>query len=159
MPYSEMMLRRILLLSIAATMLFAADKPNYSGHWVVDLAKSDFGMMPPPEKMERDIDHKDPQMQIKSVQKSERGEFTSESKYTTDGKEATIQMRNRDAKVVAKWVDNKLEVNVKSEFNGTSIGQKETWTLSDDGKTLTTQSEIQAPQGEFKTKLVFTKGK
>ena len=153
------MLRRILLLTIPVAMLCAADKPDYSGHWVIDLAKSDFGMMPPPEKMERDIDHKDPQMQIKSMQKSERGEFTTDSKYTTDGKEATIQVRGRDAKVIAKWVAGKLEVMSKSEFNGMEFTQNETWTLSSDGKTLTIDNVIKAPQGEFAVKSIFTKGK
>ncbi len=140
-------------------MLVAADKPDYSGHWVIDLTKSDFGMMPPPEKMERDIDHKDPQIQIKSMQKSERGEMTTDSKYTTDGKEATIQMRGREAKVIAKWVAGKLEVVSKSEWNGTEFTQNETWNLSSDGKTLTIDNVIKAPQGEFAAKSVFTKGK
>lgn len=139
-------------------MLFAADNPNYSGHWVVDIAKSDFGMLPPPEKLERDIDHKDPDMKIKTVQKGQRGESTTESKYTTDGKETTIQMRGREAKVKAVWKDGKLLVNSKSEFNGAEISQSETWTLSEDGKTLTIDNEIKAPQGEFKAKSVFTKG-
>ncbi len=153
------MLRRILLLTIPVAMLVAADKPDYSGHWVIDLTKSDFGMMPPPEKMERDIDHKDPQIQIKSMQKSERGEMTTDSKYTTDGKEATIQMRGREAKVIAKWVAGKLEVVSKSEWNGTEFTQNETWNLSSDGKTLTIDNVIKAPQGEFAAKSVFTKGK
>ena len=140
-------------------MLVAAGKPDYSGHWVIDLAKSDFGMMPPPDKMERDIDHKDPQLAIKTLQKSERGEFTTDSKYTTDGNEATIQVRGRDAKVIAKWVAGKLEVNTKSEFNGMEFTQNETWTLSSDGKTLTIDNVIKAPQGEFAVKSIFTKGK
>ncbi len=152
------MLRRILLLAVPAVLMMAADKPDYSGHWVVNLAKSDFGMLPPPDKMERDIDHKDPQISIQSLQKSERGEFKTDSKYSTDGKEATVQMRGRDAKVTANWKDNRLTVATKSEFQGTQITQKETWTLSGDGKTLTIDNEIAAPQGEFKTKLVFTKG-
>ena len=139
-------------------MLLAADKPDFSGHWVIDLAKSDFGMMPPPSKMERDIDHKDPSMSIKSIQVGERGEMKNESSYTTDGKEATIKMRNREAKVKAKWDGNKLKVNSKSEFNGNEFTQEETWTLSDDGKTLTIDNAIKAPQGEFTTKSVFTKG-
>ena len=152
------MLRRFLLLCIPAAMLLAADKPDYSGHWVVDLAKSDFGMMPPPSKMERDIEHKDPDMSIKSLQVGERGEMKTESKYTTDGKEATIKIRNREAKVKAIWDGAKLKVNSKSEFNGNEFTQQETWTLSEDGKTLTIENAIKAPQGEFTTKSVFTKG-
>ena len=153
------MLRRILLICVPAAMLLAADKPDYSGHWVVDLAKSDFGMMPPPSKMEREIEHKDPAMTIKSIQVSERGEMKNESKYTTDGKEATIKMRNREAKVKAQWDGAKLKVNSRSEFSGSEITQDETWMLSEDGKTLTINNAIKAPQGEFTTKLVFTKGR
>lgn len=152
------MLRRFLLLCIPAAMLLAADKPDYSGHWVVDLAKSDFGMMPPPSKMERDIEHKDPDMSIKSLQVGERGEIKTESKYTTDGKEATIKIRNREAKVKAIWDGAKLKVNSKIEFNGSEITQDETWIISEDGKTLTIENAIKAPQGEFTTKSVFTKG-
>lgn len=152
------MLRRFLLLCIPAAMLLAADKPDYSGHWVVDLAKSDFGMMPPPSKMERDIEHKDPDMSIKSLQVGERGEMKTESKYTTDGKEATIKIRNREAKVKAIWDGAKLKVNSRFEFNGSEVTQDETWIISEDGKTLTIENAIKAPQGEFTTKSVFTKG-
>lgn len=139
-------------------MLFAADKPDFSGHWVADLAKCDFGMMPPPEKMERDIEHKDPDFKLKSLQKSARGENTSETKFTTDGKEATIKIRGNDAKMTAAWEGSKLVVTTKSEFNGMAISQKETWTLSSDGKTLNTENQIATPQGDITVKLVFTKG-
>ena len=152
------MLRRFLLLCIPAAMLLAADKPDYSGHWVVDLAKSDFGMVPPPTKMERDIEHKDPDMSIKSLQVGERGEFKTESKYTTDGKEATIKMRNREVKVKAVWDGAKLKVNSKFEFTGSEATQDETWSISEDGNTLTIENAIKLPQGEFTTKSVFTKG-
>jgi hypothetical protein len=152
------MLRRLLLLSIPAAMLMAADKPDFSGHWVADLAKSDFGMMPPPSKLERDIDHKDPDISLKMLQVGERGEMKTESKFTTDGKEAKIQMRGREAKVKAKWDGSKLKMSYKTEFNGMEISQEEVWTMSDDGKSFTIDNAIKAPQGEFTTKSVFTKG-
>ncbi|MBM3763091.1 MAG: hypothetical protein FJW36_22950 [Acidobacteria bacterium] len=152
------MIRRIFLMLVPVAIMIAADKPDFSGHWVVDLAKSDFGMMPPPEKMERHIEHKDPEMKIKSYQKSERGEMNAESSYSTDGKEAKVQMRGREAKVKANWKGTKLNVATKSEFNGMEIGQSEMWSLSEDGKTMTIENTITAPQGEFTTKLVFTKG-
>jgi len=158
MLYIGKMLRRLLLLSVPVALLFAADKPNYSGQWTVDLAKSDFGMMPPPEKLERTIDHKDPEISIQTLQVGARGEMKTDSKYTTDGKEATIQVRGREAKVKAKWDGNKLTVNTKSEFQGMEVGQKEIWILSEDGKTLTIENAISTPQGDFTTKSVFTKG-
>ncbi len=151
------MLRRTLLLAFASTMLFAADKPVFSGKWSIDLAKSDFGMMPPPSKFERDIEHQDPSLKLKTVQASQRGEVSTESAFTTDGKEATIKVRNRDAKVVAKWNGDKLSITTKSEFNGMEISQAETWVLASDGKTLTIDNAISTPQGDFTAKLVFAK--
>ena len=84
--------------------------------------------------------------------------FLAKVKYTTDGKESTIQMRGREAKIKAVFKDGKLVVTSKSEINGAEIGQTETWTLSGDGKTLTIDNEVKAPQGDFKMKLLLTKG-
>lgn len=153
------MLRRTLCFAFSAALLAAADKPDFSGLWSIDLAKSDFGMMPPPEKLERTIDHKDPDLKIKTVQAGPRGERTTEQKLTTDGKEAAVQVMGRDAKSTASWKGGKLNVKTKLEFNGAEILQSETWSLSEDGKTLTIENAISSPQGEFTMKNVFTKGK
>jgi hypothetical protein len=92
------------------------------------------------------------------LQVGERGEMKTESKFTTDGKEAKIQMRGREAKVKAKWDGSKLKMNYKTEFNGMEISQDEVWTMADDGKSFVIDNTIKAPQGEFTTKSVFTKG-
>jgi hypothetical protein len=151
------MLRRTLLIFASALLLSAAGKPDFSGTWTVDLAKSDFGMMPPPEKLERTIKHADPDMKIKTVQVGQRGESITEAAYTTDGKEAKIQVRNREARVKAKWDGDKLNVETSTEFNGMAITQKESWSLSTDGKTLTIDNNITTPQGELTTKIIFSK--
>ena len=66
--------------------------------------------------------------------------------------------KSDELKSKTKWDGNKLKVSSKSEFNGNEFTQDETWTLSGDGKTLTIDNSIKAPQGEFSTKSVFTKG-
>jgi hypothetical protein len=152
------MLRRTLCFAFPAALLAADPKPDFSGHWSIDLAKSDFGMMPPPEKLERDIDHKDPEIKIKTLQAGPRGERTTESKLTTNGKESSVQVMGRDAKSTAAWKGSKLNIKTKLEFNGAEILQDETWTLSNDGKVLTIENAISSPQGEFMMKNVFTKG-
>ncbi len=152
------MTRRILLALAAATLLTAADKPDLSGNWNIQLDKSDFGMMPPPSKMERKIAHKDPQMTVSTLQASQRGERTTEAKYTTDGKEAEVQLMGRPAKVSAKWEGETLVVTTKLEFQGNEMTQVEKWSLSSDGKTLTTEGTMNSPMGENKTKLIFSKG-
>jgi len=135
----------------------AADKPDLSGTWTINLDKSDFGMMPPPTKMERKVSHKDPDLTITTTQASQRGERTSEAKYTTDGKESEVQLMGRPAKVKAVWEGSTLVVTTKLEFQGSEMTQVERWGLSSDGKTLTTEGTMNSPMGENKTKLVFAK--
>jgi hypothetical protein len=148
----------MILTSLAAIgCLTAADKPNLTGTWNIDLEKSDFGMMPPPTKLERKVDHKDPEFSVTTLQANARGERTTEAKMTTDGKECEIQIMGRPAKAKAVWEGKSIVVNTKAEFQGTEVLQVEKWTLSEDGKTLTTEASLNSPMGENKSKLVFKK--
>src|ERR1051325_8061092 len=82
-----MMLRRFCVSLLFAALCYA--KPNFSGQWTMDASKSDFGPMPAPEKIVRVIDHKEPNLNIKTTQVGQQGEVKSEYSYTTDGKEFT----------------------------------------------------------------------
>lgn len=136
---------------------FAADKPNLSGKWTVDLEKSDFGMLPPPSKLERNINHSDPQFTVSTVQATPRGERTSEAKCTTDGKECDIQIMGQAAKMKATWEGEVLVVVTKAQLQGTELEQIERWMVEDGGKVLKTVSKLRLPQGENESTLIFTK--
>jgi hypothetical protein len=71
--------------------------------------------------------------------------------YTTDGKESV----NGDSKGSAQWIGDKLMIESSREFQGATLKQKEIWTLSADGKTLTVDSHVSIPNGEFDVKQVF----
>ena len=150
------------LIAISALALFAGtlaaqDKPNFSGSWKMDAAKSDFGPMPAPDKLIRTIDHKDPEMQIKTTQSGQQGEVTSELKYKTDGTESVNKLRGQDVKGIAKWEGANLVVKSKREVQGMEISITETWALSDGGKVLTVANSIETPQGNFEAKVVMEK--
>lgn len=155
------MIRRSLIaiaaLALAAGVLSAQDKPNFSGTWKMDGAKSDFGPMPAPDKLMRTIDHKDPEMHIKTTQSGQQGEVTSELKYKTDGTESVNKLRGQDVKGVAKWEGEKLVVRSKREVQGMEISITETWALSGEGKLLTVTNAIDTPQGSFEAKIVMDK--
>ncbi len=156
------MTRRFWALAIAATLTcgaaMAADKPNFSGSWKLNNAKSDFGPMPQgPEKFERKVDHKDPEMKVSTTQSMQGNERTTDSAYTIDGKENDIQMGPATAKVTATWKESILEVVAKRDIQGNAITSAEKWALSADGKVLTVDTEITTPQGEFKLKFVMDK--
>ncbi|MEO8029073.1 MAG: hypothetical protein ABI823_21510 [Bryobacteraceae bacterium] len=149
------------IVTLAATVAFAAlsavAAPNLSGEWKLNAAKSDFGPVPAPDKMIRKIMHADPSLKMTTMQSGAQGEVTSELAYTTDGKETVNKSARGEVKGTAKWSGENLIIDSKREFQGAEITQHETWSLGDDGKTLTVLNKITAPQGEFDLKMVFEK--
>jgi hypothetical protein len=139
----------------AMTFLAAQSQaaPNLTGVWKLNLAKSELGPVPQPEIMTRTVNHHDPSLQISSYTKGAAGETTTELKYTTDGKPA----ENKGSKGSAKWDGDKLVLDSVREFQGSELKLHDVWTLSADGKTLTVNSHLAVPQGEFDVTWVFDK--
>lgn len=136
----------------------AADKPDFSGKWVINNAKSEFGPMPQgPDRFERKVDHQDPQIKVTTIQAMQGNERTTEVAYVIDGNEHDVQIGETTAKVTANWMGPILEVITKRDIQGNTITSIEKWSLSSDRKTLTLNSEITTPQGEFKLKFVLDK--
>lgn len=131
--------------------------PNLSGEWKMNASKSELGPIPPPEKFERTITHKDPAINYKTVQVGQQGEIKTEVNCTTDGKECVNKMGTGESKSVMKWDGNTLLVDSKRTFGDNELLFKEKWSLSEDGKTLTINAKIIAPQGEFDIKWVLEK--
>ena len=107
--------------------------------------------------MTRKIAHNDPKLILTTTQKGAQGEVTSKLIYTTDGKESVNQVAGGEAKGVAQWIGDKLMIESSREFQGATLRQKDIWTLSDDGKTLTIDSHVSIPNGVFDIKQVFDK--
>ena len=135
--------------------------PNFSGTWTLDVAKSDFGPMPGPDSVVMVIDHKDPALKVNVSQKSQMGEASNDSSYTTDGKENANKLRSpagdQDVKSTTKWNGKMLATNRTIDAQGMSIGIEETWDLSADGKVMTINRTLKTPQGAFSTKMVLNK--
>ncbi len=150
------MTRRILALTVFCGLCsFAQSKTNFSGTWKLNGSKSDYGPMPAPEKYVSKIKHEDPKLEISSDVSGQQGDYTAETKYTTDGKECANTVRNFSMKTTLKWDGEVLMFDSKADFNGNEILFKDKWSVSADGKTLTIDRHITAPQGEFDQKQVF----
>lgn len=156
-----------MITALLTTALFIATpsiqdaKPDFSGKWALDLAKSDFGQMPPPESITLVIEHKEPGLKITSTQKSQQGELTNERVLTTDGKENTNTVRtmmgDQPITSTTKWNGKALLTAFKLAFQDVSLDVTEAWELSADGKALTVTRDIKSQQGDFAQKTVFTK--
>jgi hypothetical protein len=145
------------IFGLIAALGIAQAAPNFTGTWKMNIAKSDFGPAPAPAELTRNIKHTDPNLEIKTHQKGDQGEVSTELKYTTDGKSCVNKVNGSDAKGTAKWEGDNLIIESTRDFQGMVLLSKETWMLSDGGKTLTINNHITVPQGEFDLKLVLEK--
>ncbi|MEP7365933.1 MAG: hypothetical protein ABI972_21975 [Acidobacteriota bacterium] len=145
-------------LLVAALSLTAMAKPNLTGTWKLDASKSEFGPMPGPSSMTRVINHTDPTMTVKTTQAGQRGEFTTELKYTTDGKESVNTTRMGDVKSVVAWEGDTLIVKYKiNNPNAGELNFEERWDVEGDGKTMNVKTKVTGPAEPMYRKMVFTK--
>ena len=142
----------ILLVTLMAALLQGA-VPDLSGEWKLNLSKSDYGKFPAPLGVTRRIAHNDPKLMLSTTQQGAQSNVVSNLTYTTDGKESV----NKESKGVAQWIGDKLMIESTREVGSATLKQKEVWTLSADGKSLTVDSHVSLPNGEFDVKQVFEK--
>jgi hypothetical protein len=132
--------------------------PNLNGEWKLNVAKSQYGTMPPPVAVTRTIKQEGVSLSMSTFQKTAQREATSELKYTTDGKESVNKVTNGESKGSAFWAGDTLVIESSQQIQGAEIKSREIWTLSADGKTLTIATHLTLPQqGEFDVKQVFEK--
>lgn len=147
------------LLTISAAAQGAL--PNFTGTWTLDAAKSDFGPMPGPDSIVMVIDHKDPALKVTTTQKSQMGDSSNDSTYTTDGKNNVNKMRSpagdQDVTSTTKWNGKVLTTSRTIDAQGMSIGIDDAWDLSADGTVMTVNRQLKTPQGDFSMKLVLNK--
>lgn len=137
--------------------LAAQSKPNFSGTWKLNVAKSDFGVLPPSNGRTDVIDHQEPNLTDSVSDDGAQGQQNYTLSMTTDGKEAINKPGGLDMKSTAAWDANNLVVNAKLQFQGSDVSIKTTWALSDDGKTLTENVHLESPMGETDQKMVYEK--
>jgi hypothetical protein len=145
------MTRLLLVLVMLAAPMFGA--PDFSGSWMLNTGRSQFGQFPAPDVMLRTVKMNGSQLTMSTYQKGAQGEVTSELKYTTDGRPVV----NGASRGTARFDGDTLIIESSREAQGMTLTQRDAWTLSADKKTLTVQSHIRIPGGEFDVKQVFEK--
>jgi hypothetical protein len=142
----------------ASTPAASGAKPNFSGTWKLNVAKSDFGVMPPPEFRTDIIDHSEPALKVTTSTNGAEGKQDFTITLTTDGKEAVNTIMGSEVKSVAAWEGPTLVVTSKLRFNDTDVTIKSVYVLGEDGKTLNVVSHIASAMGEMDQKYIYEKG-
>jgi hypothetical protein len=134
----------------------AAQAPNLSGEWELDVAASSFGGRPGPQKQLLKVEHAEPALKTITTSTTERGERTQTATYATDGAETKNPgMMGSESASTAKWDKGALAITTKMSIQGNDITANETWTLSDGGKTLTIARSAATPMGPIEMKMVY----
>jgi hypothetical protein len=145
------------LIALPLMSVFAQQKPDFSGTWKLNVAKSDFGMLGGPTSRTDIIVHKDPSLSNSVTADSAQGKQQYTVSFTTDGKEAVNKMGEREIKSTLKWVGSNLVISSKFVYNEMDVTSEATWVLSPDGKTLTVSTHFISSMGEADQKSVYEK--
>jgi hypothetical protein len=145
----------LIALALTAHDAPAQSKPNFSGSWKMNGAKSDWGLMPAPASIERKITHAEPALTIVEDQDAGFGVQSATRAYTTDGKGSTFMSSGAEVKGTAVWEGNDLVVT--SAVDVASLKFVDRMSLSADGKTLTSTITLTSPDGTLDLKVIFDK--
>ena len=146
-----------LLAFVAITGNQPAGKPNFTGEWTFNAAKSNFGAVPPPTVLTRSIKHDEPNLTIVENQVGALGEQLATRKYVTDGTPTSFETQGTTVPTSAKWDGTTLLIVSTVEALGLSFNDK--MSLSADGKTLTSVVRISSPQGDVEMTVLFDRAK
>lgn len=132
--------------------------PNLTGSWKLNVSKSDFGQIPPPDSRTQDITDNEPAIKIVANWKGgPMGDGSNTLDLDTTGKETTSQFMGTDAKSKTKWDGSKLVVDTSMTMQDADVTIHSTYALSTDGKSLTIVAHVTGPMGEFSMTSVYDK--
>ena len=147
----------MLVLILCGFAMLAQAEPNLSGEWVLNIEKSEFGEMPPPDSYTRIIEHKNPSIKISTTQVGMMGEMKNEITCTIGGDPCNSSSEMGESTSTFKWDGDTLVTDSTMEMMGMAMTGNETMTLSADGKTLTLTNSISLDMGGFEATYILEK--
>jgi predicted ribonuclease toxin of YeeF-YezG toxin-antitoxin module len=154
------------LVALSLVAVAAAAKPDFSGKWVMDKAKSEG--VPPTMEQTMTVTQTGDKIELETKIVAPQGERVIKDSYTADGKETDFSPQGAQGamgkgKRTSKWSADgaALEVSETATLDGPNgpdeVSATRKWSLAADGKTLTIELVFSGEQGVQKTKRVFVK--
>ena len=137
----------ILAVAIASASILTAQaqtRPNVSGTWKMNRAKSKFGGDGGPESITIKFEQQEGSVHEWLTIAGQQGERTVELTYKTDGKEATAVVEGQEFKTTAKWEGDSLVIVFSDGGDGKFVRK---FTLADGGKAMTIDVRRNGPSG------------
>ncbi|HPT20630.1 MAG TPA: hypothetical protein PLR88_01680 [Bacteroidales bacterium] len=153
----------ILPVLLYAEMLFAQDPANFSGEWALDKLKSNAGegiFFAKDNEEILDIDQDSVFITIcNTIRQKEKDDITVVDRYNLDGKESTLLNDSRPIITVTRWSENNklLTIITSMTSDDSEYVREDTYSLSDNRKTLTIHSFYRDPHGNKNIIKVYRK--
>jgi len=112
-------------------------KPDFSGQWTINAAKSDYGRMPKPKTYVEVIEQKEPSFTVTTTTEDQRGPSTMFLKLTTDDRDCINEVNGNEFHSKSHWEGAKLVTTVTGDRG---LSMVEVRSLSADGKTQTVET-------------------
>ena len=135
------------LISTGLGGIHSADVPNLSGTWVLQIAESDFGMVPPPDSRTDVIDHQEPRLAVKRTTSAQGTTTVADMTYAVDGKPHKNNAGTTELVSTLKWDGDVLVMVTTTQAPQGELVITDHYTLSPDGQTLT-QARVLAIQDQ-----------
>jgi hypothetical protein len=170
---------RVLFLAVAALMVLGATpprtvvkpaaqspakpagRPDFSGRWELDVARSDFGTQKTLPRGRTDVlRHRDPALVVESTTIRSNGDtlrFTM--RYTTDGSEAKNKMMGQEVTTIGRWRGDTLTFDSSARVMMSEFVVLDRWSLSPDRSLFTVQRHNDSPMGKSDQSFVFVRRK
>ncbi|MBV9760326.1 MAG: hypothetical protein JO340_07180 [Acidobacteriaceae bacterium] len=165
---------RTLLLGLAALLSFCLALPcvaspqaalpppktDFSGRWRMVKDQSDFGGFTVPDAVIRVVEHRDPTLNVHTIQTTAGKTTTADVSYFTDGSQTNNVINGHPATSKAFWDGPALVIRTTmKDAKNEDVVIEDRWELSADGQTLVTTSHIETEKGQVDMKLVCVKEK
>lgn len=159
-PGGEM--KRILLFFfvLASTFsgsLYAQPDPDFSGTWVLDMAKSDLGTSN--SAIKQGQMHKILLILTQTTNQLTIKRSTGDTAiYNLDGSESVNSLPNgSQATTFMKWDGNTLVAKTTSNLGGQTVEMSDVRSLDSSGQIMTVHLTRKTPRGEMKQTLIYSK--
>ena len=133
-------------------------RPDLSGTWELDVARSDFGQgtgTEPPKGRTDVIVHRDPELQVTMTVRKSKSEMTTPYTYVTDGASRVIRLSGQDIHYTAAWSGDTLRVDTRAKILVFEAVVRERWRMAPDRRSLTIARHVKSPLGEGDQVLRF----
>jgi hypothetical protein len=168
MRYTISLTSFLLGLSILIAPAAAPARPDFSGRWELDAAKSEG--LPPDMKQSMLVKQAGERIEVETKISGPQGDRTVSDTYAVDGKpvefnpamlvgggKAKTGTRSASWSADGSGMDVTEEAQVENSEGTDTIKGKRTWRLSEDGKALTIEIDLTGQKGAIKSKRVYRK--